>query len=840
MDRRTNCFMFTVATLLVTANTMAQDQQTHRQGPANRLAKESSPYLLLHAHNPVDWYPWGEEALAKARKENKPIFLSIGYSSCYWCHVMEREVFSNEKIAAYMNQHFVNIKLDREERPDLDDIYMTALVIYQQATGSGGNGGWPMSMFLLPDGRPFAGGTYFPAESGPRGVGFETVARRVIELYTRDNARVRQTAATLTRQVQLAMKPVAPTGSARVGPALIADLVPSIRSSFDPLHGGVNFDPRRPDGPKFPVPSKLEFLLHEAAQGDAAASEMVLLTLDKMMAGGIRDHLGGGFHRYSTDRRWHVPHFEKMLYDQAQLAVVYTQAWQQTGRDDYRQVATEILDYVLADLTDPAGGFYSARDAETNAIEGEYYVWRRQEVEGILGQDDARVFARAYGMDAPNPFEHGFVLHWPGSLASAAADLDLTEEQLRTRLRPMREKLLAARSRREAPLLDDKVLASWNGLMIRAFADAGAAFDSQRYLDAAARAAKFVSESMTNDSGRLYRSWRKGDARLNAYLDDYAFCIAGLLALHRATGDDAWASLAARFQKQQDDLFSAADTGGYFFTSHDHEELIVRTRNANDSVIPSGNSVSVRNLVRLAAIPGENGYRAQAAATLAAFADQLRARPAGMANMALALREFLAADQQAAKLSRDSLQPASFVELQDGGDQKDKKKSSKPVQARAFLSVDKLPAGRQARVAIYCKIRKDWHINANVPKPDYLSPTKFTAKSKYGTRLTKVTYPKYVKKKMPGETEPFHLYEGTIVIYGVLDVPASAIGKTEELQLLLEYQSCNDVTGVCLRPDKIVLGGKLPVVDPADVKQINKEKFVVSGKPPTGGEKDRK
>lgn len=833
---KTFSILISLASLHCALLVPVRGQETEaKKHPANRLADESSPYLLMHAHNPVDWYPWGDEAFAKAKKENKPIFLSIGYSSCYWCHVMEREVFTNEKIAKYMNEHFVNIKLDREERPDLDDIYMTSLMIYSQATGSGGGGGWPMSMFLTPDGRPFGGGTYFPAESGPRGLGFPTIAKRVVDLYRNNNASVVRTADVLTKEVQRVMKPKAPTTSVALDVKLANGIVAAIQKSFDAQLGGVNFNPRRPDGPKFPVPPRIEYLLHQSARENKQASTMAHLTLEKMLAGGIRDHLAGGFHRYSTDRQWLVPHFEKMLYDQAQLATVYTQAWLQTKNPAYQRTATEILDYVLSDLTDETGAFYSALDAETNAIEGEYYVWDRKTIEAVLGAEDAAVFGKVYGLEAPNEFEHGFVLHFPRAVSTVAKELNTTETALHDKLSEMRLKVLAERRKRESPLLDDKVLTSWNGLMIRAFADASVAFGSEPYRNAAIKAADFVLSKMSDKDGRLLRTSRKGKAKLNAYLDDYAFVVSGLLALHTATDDTRWLSEAERLQAKQDELFKAKDSGGYYFTSHDHEELIVRTRNANDGVIPSGNSVSVRNLVKLATLTGKKSYRDTARETLNVFSEQLRAQGAGMANMGLALAEFLEAPQESgAKLSREGLDQTVF-QVQTGTAQKDKKavKKKKPVEARAYLSVDKLPAGNKAKVAIYIRMQKGWHINTDKPSPSYLSATKFEVKSKYGTKLTAVKYPKFKVKRVPGEKEPFHILEGTVVIYGLLDIPAKAVGKTEELQLILNCQACNDDTGMCLRPDKIVLGGKLPVVSMASVKQINKEKFIVS-KPKDG------
>jgi len=811
----------------------------HKKHPANRLAKESSPYLLLHAHNPVDWYPWGDEAFERAKKENKPIFLSIGYSSCYWCHVMERESFSDEAIAKYMNEHFINIKLDREERPDLDDIYMTSLQIYLQATGSGGGGGWPMSMFLMPDGRPFAGGTYFPARTGDgkRGLGFETVSKRVVSLFNDNKAAVDNTARMLTAEVRRVMKARPPLTVVKLDQKLAGDVVASLQRTFDPKYGGVNFNPRRATGPKFPVPPRIEYLLHVAGKdNNELAGRMAFLTLDEMLAGGIRDHLAGGFHRYSTDQKWHVPHFEKMLYDQAQLATVYTQAWRLKKKSAYRQVATETLDYVLSDLTGKQGGFYSALDAETNTIEGEYYVWDRKTIENVMGEE-AALFCAAYGLDAANPFEHGFVLHLPEELSAVAAKFKIGEDKLAAKLKVLRATLLTERKKRESPLLDDKVLTSWNGLMIRALADASVAFDEPRYAAAAKKAATFLMQQLADDSGRLKRSWRNDKAKLNAYLDDYAFLIGGLLAIHKATDEEQWLAAAEKFQAKQDELFLAEKGAGYYFTSHDHEELIVRTRNANDGVIPSGNSMSVRNLVALATRTGKATYRTTAGKTLDAFSEQLKSRSGDMANMATGLFEYLAPQAQPqGSVFRSGFQSASFVVQAEKKKTDSKKPPAKkktgPVDIHAFLSVDKLPAGGKFKVAMRVAVKKDWHINTNKPVPDYLPKTRLLIKSKLGTKLVGKKFPPVKKKKANGEES--HYYDGTITVFGLVEVPKSALGKTEELTLTLEYQACNDVLKRCLQPTSVSKTGKLMVVDPSKVKQINKEKFALPKKKKPG------
>ncbi|HUG92557.1 MAG TPA: thioredoxin domain-containing protein, partial [Planctomycetaceae bacterium] len=547
----------------------ADEPAARERRTPNRLIRESSPYLLLHAHNPVDWYPWGSEAFERAKREGKPVFLSIGYSSCYWCHVMERLVFENAEIAAYMNEHFVNVKVDREERPDVDEIYMTALQVYFQAIGSRQGGGWPLSMFLTPDGKPIAGGTYFPPETKDGRVGFPDVMRKMVEVWSQHREGVEGNAELISREVRRAMLPPLNLTPAKLEPALVASAVRAVAGSHDPEYGGVGFDPARPHAPKFPTPSKLALLEWAAVRDDdEAAGKVVLHTLDAIAAGGIRDHLGGGFHRYSTDREWLVPHFEKMLYDQAQLVDLYVAAFERTGERRYREVAEETLGFVLREMTGAEGGFFSALDAETDGIEGKFYVWSRAEVESVLGPGDAPLFLRAYGMTGPSRFEHGDMLHLPEPLDGLAAELRMDAGELRTSLAAMRAKLLDARTQRKPLLRDDKVLASWNGLMIHAFARAGAALERPDYTAAAARAATFVLSHMRDDRKRLQRTWREGRSSLNAYLDDYAFLVRGLLALHDATQDEKWLNAARRLTDQQIELFWDETGKAFFFTSH--------------------------------------------------------------------------------------------------------------------------------------------------------------------------------------------------------------------------------------------------------------------------------
>lgn len=800
-------------------------------GPQNRLARESSPYLLLHAHNPVDWYPWGPEAFATAKRENKLVFLSIGYSSCYWCHVMERLVFSNEKIASAMNENFVNIKVDREERPDIDDIYMTSLIVYLRAIGSGQGGGWPLSMFLTPDGKPVAGGTYFPPEDGSGRIGFPSVMQRVVEIWKNKREAVLKNADALTAEVQRVMKPALALRSVKIDRQLVDNVVQSLVRSYDSEFGGIDFNRFQPNSPKFPVPAKLALLQYQVRRhGDEEAAKILEHTLDSMAAGGIRDHLGGGFHRYSTDRRWHVPHFEKMLYDQAQLADTYVEAYRQTGKQLYREAAEGILEYILREMTDPGGGFYSALDAETDGVEGQYYVWSSEEIGVALGADDARIFNRVYGLDEARVFEHGFVLHLPRPIGESAELLKVSPEELGDRLVDMRRKLLDVRQKRDPLLRDDKVLTSWNGLMIRAFAHAGKVFGNEDYVEAGSRAAQFILSHLRDEEGRLKRTYREGNGTLNGYLDDYAFFVEGLLAVYDVTRDEKWLNASRELTDDQLRRFGDEDGNGFFFTSHNHESLIARTKNAYDATLPSGNSVSVRNLIRLASLTGQKPYRTYARQTLELFAAQMKESPAGAANLALALAEYLDDPdfRGSASSEASSAQPAGksdgpFVRVTAYGPEK-KKPKHPYVSTKAFLSVDKLPAGGTCKIVVFLDVKKGWHVNSNPPKPKNLIATKLSVKSKQGVQLRNVRYPAPKEMAVPELEEEQHFYDGRVTLRGTLQIPAGLTSDADDIVIEVRYQACN--SRQCLPPKTISLNGRVPIARRGEpVKQINKNLF---------------
>ncbi|HUY89181.1 MAG TPA: thioredoxin domain-containing protein [Pirellulales bacterium] len=624
--------------------------------PANRLAKETSPYLLLHAHNPVEWFPWGEEALAKAKAEKKLIFLSIGYSSCYWCHVMERESFMDQEIADYLNEHYVCIKVDREERPDVDEIYMAALQLL------GRRGGWPLSMFLTPEAKPFFGGTYFPPRDkelpAPPGdeeaagekrmvTGFLTLIKLVEDRWQQAPDELNRVGGEVAAAVKRTLARRSLAGADPLDKNLGDVVLAELAAQYDEQFGGFGFSADQPQRPKFPEPPNLTFLIDRIRRfDDERARKMLVGTLERMAAGGIRDHVGGGFHRYSTDRYWRIPHFEKMLYDNAQLASVYAAAHNITGRDDFKRVAEEILAFVDRELSDPEGGFYSALDAETDAREGAYYVWTRTELEQALDADEFALLADVYGVSAGPNFEEYSVLLLPRSLADAAKKHHLTPAELSQRLEPICVKLLAEREKRKRPLTDTKVLAGWNGLMIRGLADAGRLHERRAYVDRAIRAAEFALEKLRTPDGRLLHTYGGGQAKLNAYLDDYAFLVNGLIALHQATGDARWLAAAQQLTEKQIELFWDQTEGGFYFTSSDHEELLARSKDPVDSVMPSGNAVAASNLVYLSRALSKPDYLIRARQTVTAFAGFLSQNPASMPRMAAVWTAISAADKK--------------------------------------------------------------------------------------------------------------------------------------------------------------------------------------------------
>ena len=595
----------------------------------NRLIDETSPYLLQHAHNPVDWHPWGAEALARARAEDKPILLSIGYSACHWCHVMERESFEDDAIAALMNEHFVNIKVDREERPDLDAIYMEAV---QMMTGSGG---WPMTVFLTPECRPYYGGTYFPPEDRGGMPGFPRLLAAASQAYRTNKSEIER----VTRQLAEQMGRAGQASFQRAGgftpltTEVMHQAYSQLATQFDHLNGGFG------NAPKFPQPMTPEFLLRYYRHGfNARALEMVELTLQKMAYGGIYDQIGGGFHRYSTDAYWLVPHFEKMLYDNALLSRLYRHAWQITANPLYRRITEETLDYVLREMTDPAGAFYSAQDADSEGVEGKFFVWTPAELRPLLG-DDADLVMGYYGVTERGNFEGANILNVPRPPADYAAQNGITEADLQAAIGRARATLLPVREERVHPLRDDKALTGWNGLMLRSFAEAGAAFDRDDYRDAARRNAAFLLEHMRDSSGRILRTWRQGQAKLLGYLEDYACLADGLIALHEATLEPRWLQEAVAVADGMIALFWDDAVGGFYDTGIDHETLVIRPRDLFDNAQPCGGSVASDVLLRLGIITGNDDYTAKGVTPLRGL-QQLLGRAPGATGHWLGALDF--------------------------------------------------------------------------------------------------------------------------------------------------------------------------------------------------------
>ncbi len=597
----------------------------------NRLAAESSPYLLQHKDNPVDWFPWGREALEEARRQDKPILLSIGYSACHWCHVMERESFEDDYIAAQMNRNFISVKVDREERPDIDSIYMTAV----QALA--GHGGWPLTVFLMPDGKPFYGGTYFPPSDRGGMPGFPRILDAVSHAYQHKKSDLELSSEQLVariRQTTLAGRSRELLADANLSSAYV-----NLSAQADREMGGLS------GAPKFPQPMIYEFLLrYYLRTGDSEALEIVTRTLDAMAQGGIYDQVGGGFHRYSTDARWLVPHFEKMLYDNALLVRLYLHAFQITGTPAYRRVVDETLRYVLSEMMTPDGAFYSAQDADSEGVEGKFFVWRPEELCEVLGTAAGQRMAAYFDVSDAGNFEGSSVLNFTEELR---ASLKRDEAQVLQFIADAKAKLYEARSRRVPPSTDDKILTAWNGLMIAALAEASVVLENQEYADAAAKCADFLLTSLRRD-GRLLRTYKYGVAKLNGYLEDYAFAIDGLLTLHEATLKARWLSEAICLGQSMVELFWDRGTGQFYDTGSDHEDLIVRPRDVSDNAIPSGSSAACSVLLKLAIYTGESGMRDMAVGGIRSARELMLQVPAGAGHWLSGLDFYLSAPREVA------------------------------------------------------------------------------------------------------------------------------------------------------------------------------------------------
>lgn len=611
---------------------------------ANRLQHETSPYLLQHANNPVDWYPWGEEAIQRARREDKPIFLSVGYSACHWCHVMEKESFEDPEIARLLNEHFVCVKVDREERPDIDQIYMNAVQLLT------GRGGWPMSVFLTPQLLPFYAGTYWPARSRMGMPGFDQVIRAVAEAWRMRREQVESAAEEITNRLIELTQSTSRPNELEVG--LLEQAARSLERSFDFHYGGFG------GAPKFPHAIILRFLLRYYQRcGRDTYRQMVTVNLDRMAAGGIYDHLGGGFARYSVDQQWLVPHFEKMLYDNALLANAYLEAYLVTRSEDYRQVVCQTLDYVLRDMRDAGGGFYSSEDADSEGEEGKFYLWTLPEIKDVLGPDLGELFCRVYDVTEIGNFEGKNILHLPKTWAQCAALYGVPMEQLKQQMAQARQLLLERRSQRVRPGKDTKILTSWNAFMIDAMARGGAVFGNSRYVDAAQQAAQFVLTKLQGPEGRLWHCRQGQDGHVPAFLEDYAALIIALLSLYESTFDEHWIDEAVRLADVMLSEFHDEAEGGFYYTSSRHEQVILRMKDFHDSSTPSGNGLAAMGLLQLGHLVGESRYEHAAEQTLKAATGLIGQWPLAAGQLLLAVDWWLGPRQEVVIVGDASLPP---------------------------------------------------------------------------------------------------------------------------------------------------------------------------------------
>ncbi|MBI3829737.1 MAG: DUF255 domain-containing protein [Planctomycetes bacterium] len=759
----------------------------------NRLAKETSPYLLQHQHNPVDWYAWGEEAFEKARKEDKPVFLSIGYSACHWCHVMERECFEDEEVAKLLNEKFVSIKVDREERPDVDDIYMRYVHLTKQS------GGWPMSIVMTPQGAPYFGGTYFPKPAFMQVLNQVAAAwqdrkdkivahtQQVVEILNEEaNARYKEPERPLTRDT-------------------VRTVTKLLERFFDYQNGGLQSQR------KFPPHMTMEMLVELVAKDpkNAPARDMLTLTLDKMQLGGIHDHLGGGFHRYATDPIWFLPHFEKMLYDNAQAARYYARASAVLKNEEYARTARGIYEWVLREMRAPEGVFYSAYDADSEGEEGKFYVWDKREIDEVLGED-AKLFETVYRIKPDGNFNEEATGHPTGlniphldePLADTAIRLKMAEGELRAKLDALRKKLLAVRVKRVWPHLDDKILTSWNALMLGSLAQGSIHLKEPRYREAAVSAAEWLLKNHRTKDGRWLATSRKSDARLDAYLDDHACLANAFMDLFDTTGEARWKDEAAAVVKILNAHFWDEKNGGYFFVSDDHEKLLVRVKNPSDNATPSGNGIAAQALVRLAKATGDKAYADRAGRIFATFHTLLDLAPVQVESLLLGFEWHL--DNGAQPDAAVAAKPKDQPKVQRG-----------PVIAELFVGLDKLPVGSKVPIAIRLTLDKGYHIQAHKPAQEGLIGTAFRVTGEAWGALIKEQYPAPVKLPAPELGGDLLVYSASAMMGGLLEVPQNAKPGNQALEVEVEFQACSEKA--CLAPEKVTLRISVQVVA-ADLK----------------------
>lgn len=721
----------------------------------NRLIQEDSPYLLQHAHNPVNWYAWGPEAFARAKRENKPVFLSIGYSTCHWCHVMERESFEDLEVARFLNTHFIAIKVDRERRPDVDNLYMTAVQI------TTGRGGWPMSSMLTPDGKTFFGGTYFPRDR------FLEILHKVADLWKSDRAGLQAQAERIAQAVRATTRTAKAAG--QVGDGAVKAAVSALLARHDDLQGGLG------QAPKFPNEPKYLLLLDTALRHpDKKVIDLIDFDLDAMARGGIYDQVGGGFHRYSTDNAWLVPHFEKMLYNQAQLARVYVQAWRLTGNAGFARTARQTLDYVLRDMRSPEGGFYSATDADSDGREGRFFLWTPAQIRAALPADDARLAIELFGVTEAGNFDGSNILHLPLPLAEVARQHHLSLPKLLNRVDRIRQRLYQVREQRVHPGRDEKILTAWNGMMITALAEAAELLDDARYQQAAVRAADFLWQVNRRDNDRLWRARLHDRSSVAASQEDYAWLAEACIRLYDLTQQDRWLERAQALVKTMNTLFWDTQAGGYFMnTAGGDTPVMARPKDDTDGAVPAANAVALDVLARLFRRTGETAYETRAEALLAAFAGSINDNPAAYTTLLRAARQLTAGDA-------GSLQYAARGAIR--------------VDARAHAN----------RLSVKLAIRPGWHINAHMPLQKELIPTSLSldASGKKDWRLGQIGWPEPVLKTLGFQSEKLALYEGQVQLAARL-TPALAKSPGPLIPIRLHLQACND--RLCLPPEEHLL-----------------------------------
>ncbi|MES9992084.1 MAG: DUF255 domain-containing protein [Candidatus Thiodiazotropha sp.] len=726
----------------------------------NRLILEDSPYLLQHAHNPVDWYPWSEQAFARAKQENKPVFLSIGYSTCHWCHVMERESFEDPAIAALLNQHFIPIKVDRESHPDVDQVYMTAVMLMT------GHGGWPMSSFLTPEGKPFYGGTYFAPEQ------FTSLLQQIKRIWLESRDEVEEQAEHVASAVQTSNSL---EGQAKtLDKAVIETAVATMQNSFDEIQGGFG------QAPKFPREPWLYLLLDRAERDhDRQALEMLEVTLDHMARGGIYDQVGGGFHRYSTDYEWLVPHFEKMLYNQAHLSRVYLRAWRITGGEPYRRVATQTLDYVLREMRLPEGGFYSATDADSEGEEGRFFTWTEAELAAALEPDEVTLVNALYGVTAGGNFEGRNILHLVQSLESHAEEQELPVKSLRQQLDQINRKLLEVRNRRPAPLRDDKIVTAWNGMMITAFAQAADILERADYRQAAIEAAEFVWQHNRRGKGLLWRVHLDGQSSIAASQEDYAYLGEALLYLYDLTAEPKWLARAEELAQALIDRFLDAENDG-FFMSEAESTITAMGRpkdEGSDNAMPSGSSVAIHLLQRLWQRTGKLDFRRLTDALIARFAPSVERSPTSYGYLLNAAANHLHGELDARAYAAQ------------GG-----------IRIEGALS----STSKQPMLKVDIHIPDGWHTNSNQPMTKDLIATELRLpEGAKGIRLGPVTYPRGQQQQLAFQQQPLSVYTGKVRLQAFLSNEDATISLPLSLPVEIRLQACNDQ--VCLPPETVTL-----------------------------------